>query len=306
VEKDRPTKLREAKASRLFSRIKVDTPGPWQYRSQQPHSIPPTPQHNTIADPEPQSAAPLNDHKPNDNNSKDMTLADIADFSMRSMVAQLMAVAPALPVGDLYHLVIDSKSHLPTARKQAIRMSEAPIVHRQTVRPPLQTPPPFGRDEEDDEIMVKIDPNDPAFEWDTDEPPLPELAPKPKVQLPSKPSMKPKNKQSKTKSIVRPLTKRTKSETKSRPNIGVKRTKSTPINPTHARETSFDREFVVPDNAIHLVLSDSDEDDAGPLITHDDSDIEVIDDPLDLSIDMQPTYAYNSGLLGKIQRRGRR
>jgi hypothetical protein len=294
--------MREAKASRLFSRIKVDTPGPWQYRSQQPHSIPPTPQHSPIADPDAdilQSAAPLNDRKLNDSNSKDMTLADITDFSLRSMVAQLMTVAPALPVGDLYHLVIDSKGHLPTARRYAIRMSEAPIACRQSVRSPLHISSPLERNEDDDEIMVKIDPNDPAFEWDTDEPPLPELAPKPKVQPPSKPSMKPKNKQSKTKSIVGPPTKSivglptkcTKSETKSRPNIRVKCTKSTPINPTHTRESSFDREFVVPDNAVHLVLSDSDEEDAGPPITHDDSDIEMIDDPLDLSIDMQPTYA---------------
>jgi hypothetical protein len=142
--------MREAKASRLFSRIKVDTPGPWQYRSQQPHSIPPTPQHSPIADPDAdilQSAAPLNDRKLNDSNSKDMTLADITDFSLRSMVAQLMTVAPALPVGDLYHLVIDSKGHLPTARRYAIRMSEAPIACRQSVRSPLHISSPLERNE---------------------------------------------------------------------------------------------------------------------------------------------------------------
>jgi outer membrane biosynthesis protein TonB len=294
--------MRETKTSRLFSRIKLDTPGPWQYRSRKPHSTPPTPQRSAIVDADadvPQSAASLYDRKLDDSNSKDMTLADIADFSLRAMVAQLMAVAPAIPVRELYHLIIDSKGHLPTARKQAIRMSEAPIAHRQSAKPPLE------RGEDDDEIMVKIDPNDPAFEWDTDEPPLPEPASKTKACR-AKPKPKPTSKPNKARSLQNLPTKRRKPEKRSRPNIGVKRTKSAPINPTHARETSFDREFVVPDYAVHLVLSDSDEEHAGALVVHDDSDIEMIDEPLDLSIDMRPTYAYNSGLLGKIQRRGRR
>lgn len=57
---------------------------------------------------------------------KDMKLVDIEDFEMRKKVTQLMAVAPALPVRDLYHLIIDSEGRLSKAKKKAIRMSEAP------------------------------------------------------------------------------------------------------------------------------------------------------------------------------------
>ncbi|KAG9195202.1 hypothetical protein G6011_00322 [Alternaria panax] len=88
--------------------------------------------------------------KPGDMN---MSLLDIDDFGMRGKVAQLMAVAPALAVMDHNHLIIDRGGDLPCARKQATRMSEAPAVqYRQ------------GLDTDGDEVMVKIDPNDPAFE----------------------------------------------------------------------------------------------------------------------------------------------
>jgi hypothetical protein len=291
----------------MFSRIKVDTPGPWQYRSQKTAPNRPTLQQSVTA--EGNADAPRHDLSSNSNNNestgKDMTLADTPEYGLRAKVTQLMAVAPALPVRDLYHLIIDSKGHLSSAKKQAIRMSEAPLARHHSVRP-SSSRPAAQQDEDGDEIMVKINLNDPAFEFDTDEPLLPEPALQTKTKTnarPSKPKPKPLNEQSQTKGAVRPPTKRTKSEPKSRPNIGVKRTKSAPINPTHARETSFDREFVVPDNTVHCVSSDSDEQDAGPINRHEDSDIEMIEDELDLDIDMNPRYAYNAGLLGKTKAR---
>ncbi|RYO69594.1 hypothetical protein AA0113_g3980 [Alternaria arborescens] len=131
----RSTMVADARTSRLPTHKRSDTSTLWGTQSK---------------------AKPLTECKHGD---KNMSLLDIDDFSMRSKVAQLMAVAPALAVIDLYHLIIDSEGDLPRARKQAIRMSEAPTIR---YRP--------GLDKEGDEIMVKIDPNDPAFEWDDDEP----------------------------------------------------------------------------------------------------------------------------------------
>jgi hypothetical protein len=51
------------------------------------------------------------------------------------------------------------------------------------------------------------------------------------------------------------------------------------MNPTHARETSSDFEFVVRDTTIHYVISDSDED-AGSINEHKDNDIEMVNDEL--------------------------
>ncbi|CAN9386515.1 unnamed protein product [Alternaria alternata] len=184
-------------------------------------------------------AKPLTECKHGD---KNMSLLDIDDFIMRSKVAQLMVVAPALAVIDLYHLIIDSEGDLPRARKQAIRMSEAPTIRYR-----------HGLDEEGDGIMVKIDPNDPAFEWDDDEP-YSEFDTATAAR-PSKPTLKATRSRI-VKGSTR-ATESTKSNTKNRSNVGAKRAKSTFTNPTHARETSSDRDFIVPDNVIHYDL-DSD------------------------------------------------
>ncbi|CAN9349416.1 unnamed protein product [Alternaria alternata] len=214
----RSTMMADARTSRLPTHKRSDTSTPWGTQSR---------------------AKPLTKCKHGD---KNMSLLDIDDFSMRSKVAQLMAVAPALAVIDLYHLIIDSEGDLPRARKQAIRMSEAPTIQ---YRP--------GLDEEGDEIMVKIDPNDPAFEWDDDEP-YPEFDTATAAR-PSKPTLKATRSRS-IKGSAR-ATGSTKSNTKNRSNVGAKRVRSTFTNPTHARETSSDRDFIVPDNVIHYDL-DSD------------------------------------------------
>ncbi|KAI4649312.1 hypothetical protein J4E93_003628 [Alternaria ventricosa] len=225
-----------------------------------------------------------------------MSLMDIDDFGLRSKVAQLMAVAPALPIVDLYHLIMDSEGDLPLAKKQAIRMSEAPLAQYQP-----------GLDADGGEVMVKIDPNDPAFEWDDDEP-QPESA----ATNASRPQSKPKIKATKSKSLhhhAKP-SKSAKSGAKNCSNTSAKRTKFSSMNPTHARETSSDREFIVPDNTVHYDLnsdiSNRSEEFLGVEVRsrRADSDVEMLDgeDPLDLDIDMQPRFAYNARLLGKCAR----
>ena len=265
--------MADARTSRLLTHKRSDTSTPWGTQSR---------------------AKPLTECKHGD---KNMSLLDIDDFIMRSKVAQLMVVAPALAVIDLYHLIIDSEGDLPRARKQAIRMSEAPTIRYR-----------HGLDEEGDGIMVKIDPNDPAFESDDDEP-YPEFDTATAAR-PSKPTLKATRSRS-VKGSAR-ATESTKSNTKNRSNIGAKRTRSTFTNPTHARETSSDRDFIVPDNVIHYGLDSDVSNDSGHSTNTrvhnrcEDSDIELldVDDQLDLDIDMQPRFAYNARLL-EITRRGR-
>jgi hypothetical protein len=102
---------------------------------------------------------------------QDMTLGNISDFDMRKNVADLMAVAPALPISDLYRLLVDLEGDLPAARKQAIRASRAPSMHpsiKSDAPSTVGLPKTFSRptyDTDGDEIMVKIDPNDAFLEW---------------------------------------------------------------------------------------------------------------------------------------------
>ncbi|KAF1835961.1 hypothetical protein BDW02DRAFT_629224 [Decorospora gaudefroyi] len=267
---DRPTNMRDARTSRLFSRIKPDTPGPYQYRSLSFESKISPPSCRAAPD-DASHLPPYVYREEESNNGMDMTLAEISHFNLRAKVAKLMAVAPALPVRDLYHLI----KRTPSLGTETSNQNERSTTHG-------------------DDIMVKLDPNDPAFEWDSDEPP-PEPAPKSKSKY--KKGNKPKS-----------PTKRTKSETNRHPGTGLKRTKSAPANPTHARETSSDRDFIVADNVIHYVLSDSDEEeDIMPSNRNKDSDIEMLDmdDALDLDIDMRSKYRFNAGLLGKKRRKQR-
>ena len=110
----RSTMMADATTSRLPTHKRSDTSTPWGAQSR---------------------AKSLTKCKHGD---KNMSLLDIDDFIMRSKVAQLMVVAPALAVIDLYHLIIDSEGDLPRARKQAIRMSEAPTI-RYRHGSPIQT-----------------------------------------------------------------------------------------------------------------------------------------------------------------------
>ena len=219
-------------------------------------------------------------------------------FELRSKVAQLMAVAPALPIRDLYHLIIDSKGQFSKAKKRAIRMIEAPERHH-----PLWPPHPNSRQHtfssNTDDLMVKIDPNDPAFEWDEDEP-----APEPISAGRSHASRSaPNSKRSKNIDARNTTTpkNRSKQTAKTCSNTGVKRTNSGPANPTHARATSSDRDFVVTDNVVHYLL-DSDD----TVTSGDVSDVprrsRKVRDTVMLDIDMHPYYAYNRDILKGARR----
>jgi hypothetical protein len=108
---------------------------------------------------------------PDNHDQNDMTLGTISDFEMRKKVADLMAVAPALPVRDLYRLLVDFEGDLSAARKEAMRASCAPSIHLSIKQ---EIPSAVGDAESfsklayvvnDDKLMVKIDPNDGFLEW---------------------------------------------------------------------------------------------------------------------------------------------
>ena len=90
---------------------------------------------------------------------------------MRNDVADLMAIAPALPVQDLYNLLIELKGNLPAARQQAIRASQKPSPYlsikpeRPAVTVPSHNTALSAHDLDGDEVMIKIDPNETFLEY---------------------------------------------------------------------------------------------------------------------------------------------
>ena len=271
------------------------------------------------------------------NEGIEITLADIKDFELRHKTAQLMAVAPRLPVADLYHLLVDLKGHLEGAKQEAIRRSQAPF----SPSPPRQSDsgraatvpiPNKAQDDVDDDDKIKIE-FDHTFTWDNDAPaaPPPELGRrrhhnKPIPKTASKPA-KPIGKSSRslmsapassrcftfpetvsakpcppaTKSFKAQHAKPTKSfDAAGKPRKGhaIKVTKgkaktSGDIN-RGMRATSYDREFIVPDEEVILENSDDTYSDSSD---NSASDIDMTDDETDLAIDMEPEYAYNSDIL---------
>ena len=63
-----------------------------------------------------------------------ITLGDISDLVVRKKVADLIAVTPALPVADLYGLLVDLKRDLLTVKRQLIRASQA-LLARASIKP---------------------------------------------------------------------------------------------------------------------------------------------------------------------------
>jgi hypothetical protein len=90
---------------------------------------------------------------PDSHDQNDMALGTISDFEMRKKVADLMTVAPALPVRGLYRLLVDLDGDLSAARREAMSASRARSIH-----PSIKN---------DDELMVKIDSNDSFLEWES-------------------------------------------------------------------------------------------------------------------------------------------
>lgn len=217
--------------------------------------------------------------------SIDLTLADIADFHLRQTTAQLMMVAPGLPVADLYRLLIDRRGHFEAAKQDVIRQSQQPYASVSPQRPlapsraatVTQTThdivPVIG-----DEPFIKLDFDDPDFMWDN------AASEEPRKQ--KRPSRARAGKFAKGSGSKGKLSKRLSSKGKGKSAGDVNR---------GMRETSYDRSFVVPDEE---VLPDSDEtysDDTDPV--SDQADVDMTDDGTNLTIDMKPRYSYNSDLL---------
>ncbi|KAH7359821.1 hypothetical protein BKA66DRAFT_445151 [Pyrenochaeta sp. MPI-SDFR-AT-0127] len=154
------------------------------------------------------------------------------------------------------------------------------------------------RDNESDEIMVKIDPSDSFAEWDTSE-----LPPEPtrKQKRPRRPRTDPFFQ--KTVNSAATLSKRTANVHRS--SAGAKKKPKVGISRTRIRENSIDRDFIVPDNVIYMASDyssprsqSSNETEkinslCGPAM------VDSEDDGCNLHIDMQPKYAFNTELLRK-------
>ncbi|KAI8941660.1 hypothetical protein NX059_002872 [Plenodomus lindquistii] len=235
----------------------------------------------------------------------ELTLAGIIDFNTRSKVAQLMAVAPAFSIRELYDLLRDCKGQFAPAKSRVLGASEA-----------CHSAPVSIQDADEDEIMVKIDPNDSFLDWDQDEPEdthhVPLRPPPGKSRSRNNRDEYTPNPPSQPTHATRPG--RPASRHTARPTVQVQSSTGLatrkPSSPSKAnsrhRETSFDREFIAPDNeepereldATDDNLSDA-SDTTSSSHSNSDSDKEPVTyrDALDLDIDMQPKYAFNSELL---------
>lgn len=97
-------------------------------------------------------------------------LNNISDFNTRKDVAQLMAVAPGLPIQYLHDMLLELGGDFTAAKRQAIRRSRAPSVRPPIKKEPqsVQAPPQHvlrPENDDDDEVMIKIDPNLDFLEW---------------------------------------------------------------------------------------------------------------------------------------------
>lgn len=231
---------------------------------------------------------------------------------MRRKVAELMRVAPALPIQDLLDLLVEAGGALPVARQRAVLASQPPALPcvkselGETADPSRKTRL-IGYDYDVDEVMIKIDPNADFLEYvrgksilsaftafidqtdvhqDTDSPP-PEDAP-------SKYEASKRSGKTKSSAMIR------KQSLKLRPGVAVKK----PARKT--RENSIERDFIDADNVVHL---DTDFGSSGTnsssLGSSSDTDMDdAVEDVLeDLTIAVQPRYAYNSNILKRARER---
>ena len=318
----RPTTMRAVRTSKAFCRVKEDTPGPYKYRSRKTSSSKTTLSSNAMKSPKAPSTilrSDIHDHVAN-SDRVELTLADIPDFDLRSKVAQLMAVAPAIPVRDLYYLLMDSEGQFPIAKERAVRASEAPRQSKKPLTSPssARRMPILARptqDSDDDEIMVKIDPNDPAFEWDTD---APEPEPLEEQRRPTLKRSKARPSNSKPKPIAKRINttgaekipkcspRPSKSSIESRPNVNVKRTSGPSAPSKRKRDNSINRDFLVPDDG---TCFDSDVSYSDDYSEHGEmngsrSGIEMdgFVDRFDLNNDMRARHRSNTGILNKQRR----
>ncbi|KAH5732437.1 hypothetical protein HBI17_211120 [Parastagonospora nodorum] len=236
----------------------------------------------------------LSSNRRDDLDGASFDLNNISDFNTRKDVAQLMAVAPGLPIQDLHDMLLELGGDFAAAKRQAIRRSRAP-----SARPPVKHGPPLFRalpqqalsqeSDDGDEVMIKIDPNLDFLEWDSDAPPEPDLTPKrpaPKKSKPAKPGP----------TKLRP--KVSYSGSNSRSSISVRHIQPRP------RGGSINRSFIVPDNFVELE-SDASSAETERSDSTNDTDVQmggtVPEDVEDLRINMRPQYSYNSRELEKAK-----
>ncbi|CBX99190.1 predicted protein [Plenodomus lingam JN3] len=247
----------------------------------------------------------------------ELTLAGITGFDTRSKVAQLMAVAPAFSVQELYDLLKDCKGRYTHAKARALRPSDA--------RSPAL--PRSISEADGDELKVKIDPNDSFLEWDLDEPEgarpalkssksrsqmhRNEYTPNPPLRLSSSSRSRP----AKPAKPARPAKSAKSAKSASRHTMHVTPHKGTitkkpgsSLKPaSQMRKTSPDRDFVVPDSdgpdtiqpSCSYTASENSGDTSSSSSSSSESGNEPVayQDPMDLDIDMQPRYAFNAELL---------
>lgn len=201
----------------------------------------------------------------------ELTLAHIGDLEQRKMTAQLMAIAPDIPIADLYHLLMDRQGRFDVAKQDVLRMSSTSLTSLFSARSSAQTKAgtvplasPTQKMGAIDKPIVKIDFDDPRFIWD--------------IEVPTTPPQGSRTR--KRYSRAKNQGKATKVGSAGDINRGM-------------RETSYDREFIIPDDEI-LSNSDASYSDSNQSSS---SDIDMMDIDSDLAIDMQPEYAYNSDIL---------
>lgn len=262
----------------------------------------------------------------------ELTLADIQDFEMRKMTAQLMAIAPDISVADLYHLLVEKHGRFDVAKQDVVRMSRGPTIPMPAVRSSTQaraaTVPltdPIQTMDVGDKPGVKIDFDDPLFIWDIEAPltPPPQSRKRKKASQPKNGVSKKKPKCSEgtskfprrsdsprpraqglnsTKPSPAKLSKTTKDTSrtyaKALQDFGDYKTKSKKAGNAGdinrgVRETSYDREFIVSDDE-KLDNSDGSYSDSEQSAA---SDVDMMPVDADLVIDMQPEHAYDSDVL---------
>lgn len=230
----------------------------------------------------------------------ELTLADIKNFEMRRKTAQLMAVAPGLPVADLYHLLMDKNGHFEAAMKDVVRASQAPrnaSLYSNALSPSRAAATPLAclqrvSEEPKDDAEIKIDFDDPMFTWDNDAPASPLPEPRRRKDRTQK-TPKGIRFKSKVSSSIRPTKGTASNPTQHKSHI-VKRSRRTGDINRGIRATSYDLEFIVPDDEV-LANSDDTYTDASEHSAV--SYIDKTDDGTDLLIDMEPEYAYHSDVL---------
>lgn len=236
----------------------------------------------------------------------ELQLGDISDFELRKKTAQLLAIAPGLPVADLYHLLVEKEGRFEAAKEHVIRQSQTPFSST-SLQVREKTIPPADPVPKDEDVTIKIDFDDDFFIYDDECPDnqLPDLR-QPKQSSHPKKAKKSRAVPKPRKGLATKKTARESGEYTGDINRGI-------------RETSHDREFIASDDEVPLDDSDADYSDSDQSVatvtSSSDSDTDMAideepeypssvsaetasemdtDDDEDLEIDMQPEYAYNA------------